>query len=560
MNNLSKIISIVILAFIIVEQTFAQFESVQSYHSVYNYLVRKHTEGSAGISPIFYKPESKIRLLKKLGELKNANEVNSELDMSKNIYFSKMFFEVDSSIKLSIDNIFSGNLFRDFLTKDENSYLLFHKDSLFTFSANPIFSYKFMTQSNSGSINNASLVSYGAYANITYSDWLGIYLSAWNGVQSGSREAAFLDEKIKHSFTHQVTKLENFDGTEGYVNIEKDFFSLKFGRERLMWGVSNLNRLTFDSTAQPIDFLTVGFNYKSFSYRFLHGWLVERPDTTFSAITGVASTFKNPKYIAYSRLGFEPNDNITMGAAQTIIYSNRPFEPAYFNPFLLWESAQRSLNDLDNSFWTFDLTWRALKGAVLYGSIMFDDINFNYLMKGDWSTSNNSSIYQSGIRLAYPLMIRNSILEIEYTIARPYAFSHPGLERALSYTNNGYQLGTGIPPNSKCVTVSLNYDISPRINANIRADYIRHGKNNYDDNGNLIENFGGDVFLSRTLITPYYSFLLDGIIENRVTIKSILTYIYSSHLTFDLFHQFNSVEFKGKKSSINTFWISLNIY
>jgi hypothetical protein len=206
------------------------------------------------------------------------------------------------------------------------------------------------------------------------------------------------------------------------------------------------------------------------------------------------------------------------------------------------------------------MNWRILNGIVFHGTIMFDDINFKHLSKGDWSTSGNSSVYQSGLRLAYPFMLKNSLLEVEYTIVRPYAFSHYGLERALSYTNNGYQIGLGIPPNSTAITFSLDYDVTSRVNANIRTDLIKHGNNVYDENGNIVLNVGGNVFESKTLITPYYSFLLDGILEKQLRIISTVTYLFSNNLTFQIIHQYNSISIQGNKAATNTLMFNMNFY
>ncbi|MDP3830251.1 MAG: hypothetical protein Q8Q47_03205, partial [Ignavibacteriaceae bacterium] len=132
--------------------------------------------------------------------------------------------------------------------------------------------------------------------------------------------------------------------------------------------------------------------------------------------------------------------------------------------------------------------------------------------------------------------------------------------RPLSYTNNGYQLGHGIPPNSTVVSLSFDYDVTFRINVNVRADYIKHGNNIYDEDGKLVLNVGGDVFKSKTIITPYYSFLLDGVLEKQLRVINTLTYLFSNHITFQLVYNHNSVSFEGKNSATNTLMLGLNFY
>lgn len=545
-----------LLVFVAFSNIFSQQESVNPYHPVYNYLLKKQTEGALPMSAFFYRPISRKNVT---NLLRTPGLSESNLSIEKSNLFTEFFDDTNrldnySSLGLQTD------LFGSYLASDKNSYFFFYEDSLVSIKANPIFNYKFGAQSGDSSNRYTSLTSFGGHLTITYSDWLLFYLSVRNGIQSGDRKLAKMDERIKHSFTHQVMGLENFDWTDGYVHIEKEHFAFRFGRERLMWGGSSLNRIGFDSSSQAFDYLSIVLRYGKFDYRFMHGWLVEVPDTTFSPTTGVASTYKNPKFVAYSRLGFAPTDDISIGGAQTIIYSNRPFEAAYLNPFILWESAQRSLNDLDNSFWTFDINWRLFRGIVWNGTIMFDDINFNYLLKGDWSTTSNSAVYQTGLRLSNPLLPKNSLFEIEYSIVRPYAFSHYGLERPLSYTNNGFQLGLGIPPNSTCLTLSMDYDLTSRLNVNLRTDIIKHGENTYDSDGNIIHNVGGNVFYSKTLISPYYSYLLDGILEKEIRIKTNFTYLFSNHITFQLLYEFYSLKSQDRELKKNTVMLGLNFY
>ena len=176
-------------------------------------------------------------------------------------------------------------------------------------------------------------------------------------------------------------------------------------------------------------------------------------------------------------MNYNPTSALNLGISQSIIYSNRPFELAYLNPFLFWESAQRSMNDLDNSFLTFDGRFLFTNGFELNSSIMFDDINFKRLFKGEWAGSNNGTAWQIGGFFTNPILPDNVIFRIEYIQIRPYIFSHPGGYADLTYTSNGYLLGTNLQPNSTLFSLKLDYQFTSKISAGIKFDHQLHGKN-----------------------------------------------------------------------------------
>ena len=86
-----------------------------------------------------------------------------------------------------------------------------------------------------------------------------------------------------------------------------------------------------------------------------------------------------------------------------IIYANRPFEAAYLNPFLFWESAQRSRGDLDNSFLSVDVRYKIMNGMEASASMIWDDILFSVLFKGEFDKVNNRSTWKTGMILTNPV-------------------------------------------------------------------------------------------------------------------------------------------------------------
>jgi hypothetical protein len=260
-----------------------------------------------------------------------------------------------------------------------------------------------------------------------------------------------------------------------------------------------------------------------------------------------------------SRIGFKPNNKLSLGITQMIIYSNRPIEAAYLTPFLFFESAQRSLNDLDNSFLSFDGRYLIINGIEINSSIIFDDINLKRLSNGEWNGNNNGTALQVGALLTDPLLMNDLTLKIEYIQIRPYMFSHPGLRGALTYTSNGYLLSPDLQPNSTLFSTEINYRFSARLNFKFDYSHALHGNNIYDSEGNLVRNVGGNVFQNLTLYDSKFANLLDGERETADAFTFALDYELLYGFYGNLYYQYNRKYSEGLRTKNNIFSASVRI-
>jgi hypothetical protein len=260
--------------------------------------------------------------------------------------------------------------------------------------------------------------------------------------------------------------------------------------------------------AAPFDFINLKLSYKKISYNFIHGWLVQKPLFSFVDSLSGDVPAKQPKYIALSRLGYNDN-NIKLGISQIIIYANRPFEAAYLNPFLFWESAQRTMNDLDNSFLNFDFRWRALQNLEIMFTATIDDIHFGRLFELGWNIVDNRMAFQAGFSYI-PYFIPDLSIQYEYSHVRPYTFTHPGSGESLTYTNNGLFLGLPFHPNSIRNSIAARYFLNENIKAELTLSRTDHGKNIYDESGRIIKNNGGNIFENFSIYDSRSVSLLSG--------------------------------------------------
>lgn len=549
---------IVILVVVNSGIVFSQVETVPANHPVYSFLKQMQVKGILKNYNDVILPLSKQQVI---NDLKQIDDKSDKLNQTDKEFLERMEekFGINSKPGKSALNVFDNfpqKLWPNIIS-DSEKHLYNYKDSTLSFFIDPILEGKYIYSSLYK--NNSSLLNFGGTIRGSYDNWFGFYLQGTDGSVTGSRSVAEIDKRVEQSYTFNQTKINFFDETKGYLRLQKGIVDFQLGRERILWGNGYINRTILSDNPQMFDFVRFDIAYKKFSYNFLHGWLEQKPVVQhIDSLIGDVK-FKSLKYVAISRLGYQANNSLSFGITQMIIYSDRPFEMAYLNPFLFWESAQRSLNDLDNSFLTFDGRYLITNGLEVSSSIIFDDINFSYLFKGEWARSNNGEEWQAGAIITSPLIPDDMVIKLEYMQARPYIFSHPGIGEALTYTNNGYLLGSDLQPNSTRFSTDISYRISARSLIDISYSHTLHGNNVYNANGNLIENFGGSVFNNFSFYASDYAYLLDGIRELYDDLNLNFQYEFAYGYYLNLNYEYRRSKILGKEVHENIFWTSFDV-
>jgi len=186
-----------------------------------------------------------------------------------------------------------------------------------------------------------------------------------------------------------------------------------------------------------------------------------------------------------------------------VVYANRDFELGYLNPLNFLFAEEQVQGDLDNKLMAIDFKWRVLPGLTSYGTWFFDELDFWKLFSGWWG---NKFIFQLGA--TYYLKANLPSLNIEYTAARPWTYSH---ERPInSYTSGNRILGLRDGPNTSSIILRSTWQVSDRLDVHAEYEYLQRG----DDSGNDVfssYSLRGDFdsvdssFLSGNLVTESYS-------------------------------------------------------
>lgn len=528
----------------------AQNELVPVNHPVYDLLrTLSYKSFIAGYDAAII-PFHRKEIATFLDDAKKSNPKISSVEMEEIEHWINIFSDQKKEIP-SLTKEMGFDIFEHFKEQNEN-YFYSTGDSSALFRLSAVLSLDYLKDD----LGSASLFMYGASILLDYENF-GLNVAATNGLQFGNRFTAMNDRRIRQSYTFNTTGLNNFDATYGHAYFFSDHFKFQIGRERVLWGNSAVNPFLLGSVTQLFDFVKFQFKWKSFSYDFLHGWLVQPTTSVFIDSTIGDVRNKNSKYVAINRISFSPLQNLRIGGNQIIIYANRGVELAYLSPFAFWESAQRSLGDLDNSFLVLDASYYPTSGLNLYSSFMIDDIHFDYITRDDGNFWQNRWAYQIGFNLTNPLLLQNLVLTSEYSVIRPYTLSHTGIGESFAYTNNSYPLGINMEPNSTLWSTKISYTPFKNGNVSLSFNNYLHGRNLYDNSGNLVENVGGSYFLSTTLQDDSIAVLLDGELEIKNSINLKFNYLLSYLWNFEFKFGMLTHKFKGKKQEDFLLLISL---
>ncbi|MCX6175299.1 MAG: hypothetical protein NTZ27_11155 [Ignavibacteriales bacterium] len=389
-------------------------------------------------------------------------------------------------------------------------------------------------QSFKPKITNAELYDIGFRFRGTLFDKLGYSLTVQKGGVSGSQDfAPILDPRLKYNFKYieNIENISNYDFTEGYLRyysepVKDMSLAFQIGREKIKLGYGYESKFVLSGDHPLLDFFRINFNYGIFSFTSLHASTVGE----FSADRSKDFT----KLIALNRFKLHFKNLLDFGLGEGVIYSGRGLDLAYLNPLAFYKFEEMSLQDRDNGVLWLDLQTNCFKNLEFQFTFFLDDDPLGNLQ--DLSNYINKTGYQIGAFWYSPFSIDDLSLVFEYTRIRPYVYSHDNPKD--TYTAFGQLLGHHIGPNSDEIFMRIAYNFNEKIRFNFDYQYIRHGQNIYDSQGNLVFNAGGDAFVAhRDIVDPIHIEFLDGERINQNIFTFNVRYEPFRNFIFDFFYR-----------------------
>ena len=460
----------------------SQIENVPVSNPVYDFLVRFEIRGMLENFSSSMLPLERREITNALSRI---NEHYAELSENEKAVLKRYLKEFGMNDNSPATLFRSGSDSIQVLSKhffdDRQRFVYHYADAENNVSLAPLASLTEIVRSGNGNTDNVLFGNIGFRLYGSLSEHFGYILQATNGtVLSGNKDIALQDEHLSRSIKFTELK-SDFDFTESDVRFAYKWFYASIGRMTRLWGSGISNSVYLSSNAPVFAAVDLGVKFTGFEYRFSTGGLLE----TYSDSTKVGFNAVVPqKYTAMHRFAVRPKWG-EIGLWEGIIYSKRNIDLEYLNPLSFFKSVEHSLRDRDNSLMGADITLRPFKRVELKGTFILDDVIFGKVGDHYWSNKyawNLGAWYSPDMPLDFGL---------EYARVEPYAFSH--FDSLNCYSNDGRLLGLGMDPNSEKYSLVVRYWMhGGKYPLSLKVDLTRHGANEYNPDGTLARNVGGD--------------------------------------------------------------------
>lgn len=330
--------------------------------------------------------------------------------------------------------------------------LFYYRDSLFSFTLNPILGY-----SASSNVNGTASHRWNGgdlWGRVGKS--FGFYFSLRdNGINNVLVDPAYLTPQQGANYKpfQGVNKARtDYDEARGGISYAWKWGSLSLLKDNFTWG-NNYNGANIFSGRQP-SFAYLQFKMqpaKWFEFNYIHGSLVSMVLDS-SRIYGAGSAVRKnfiPKYVAASLATFKPWKSVYFSLGNSIVYADKYIQPIYLIPFMFYPSADHTMNGSganslgENSQMFADISIRCIPKTHLYSTLFIDEINIGKMFNASKQT--NLFSFKGGLRVTN--LIKNTSITFEYTRTNPWVYVHPIATTVFS--SNNYNLGHYLGQNSE---------------------------------------------------------------------------------------------------------------
>lgn len=491
-----KFFKIIFLASILSTQLtlFSQVENIQLNHPVYIFLKEMNVKGLVEYIKEDDPVMSRFEVIRLLNQIKpNESFLSStEKNLLKKYLaeFSDDLNSENTSQLFNPTNDFISELPEIFSQKIK--YLYGYKENGNNIFLEGLGHFYHGQKFSPSPKNNANLYDIGFRMRGTVFKQLGYNLTVIKGGVSGNyRLAETIEPKLlsNYKWVEALENIGNYGFNYGYLKfytspIDKMDLSVQLGREDITFGYGYGSKLVLSGENPTLDFIKFNFDYGVIHFTSMHASTVGN----FSYDINKRYT----KYFALNRLKLSFKNLFDIGIGETIIYSGRGLELGYLSPLAFYKFIEMDLQDRDNGTLWMDFQTNFLKKLQIQATFYLDENILSNLQDLDRYT--NKTAYQVNAFWYEPFLINDLSLILEYTRIRPYVYSHRDPKN--TYTAFGVNLGHRIGPNADELMLRANYNLNDGVRLTGEFRFTRKGENIYDENGILIRNVGGDIFLS----------------------------------------------------------------
>jgi len=417
--------------------------------------------------------------------------------------------------------------------------LFYYKDSLFSFTVNPILGGELFHNSS----GNATYWRNGAEVRGYIGKW-GFYASLRD-----NHEKPLLGEPeylTKREGGH-IKNGTDWSEMQGGVTYAWKWGNIGLVKDRVQWG-NNYNGASIFGGNDPT-YVQLKLELKPvkwFDFHYFHGWLnsmVVDSAKSFWVMNSYGADYRemyHKKYVAANMFTFTPWKSLNLSFGNSIVYDYDYVNPAYLIPFLFYKSVDHSLtsgiNNM-NSQMFFDISSRQIKKVHLYATLFIDEFSVSRITNPDeW----NFLSYKGGFRLS-DLPFNNLSFTTEFTWSYPLAYQHNVPTTTFQTAN--YNLGWYLRDNSREWYVAIDYSPVRTMDINLFFNHAIRGPDYTELGGSRIGN--------PPLTTIQWHSRSFGVKASCQIINDL--YVWGSAVASDISgdERWSAPYFFGKKNTVN---------
>jgi hypothetical protein len=418
------------------------------------------------------KPYSRLYIANRLHEAgRNRDRLNIRQQRELDFYLMDFGKEIgtggeaekETSGKTGKGTWFGGKKPSDGSQRQLRRDLFYYRDSLFSITVNPIIGGEVFINSDGKATYARNFGEARAYVQ----HW-GFYASLRD-----NHEKPFLGrpEFLTKREGGHIKGSTDWSEMQGGITWSWKWGYAGFVKDRQQWG-NNYNGANIFGGNNPT-FVQLRLNLRParwFEFNYFHGWLnsmIVDSSRSYWVNNSYGPDYRevyHKKFIAANMFTITPVQNLKISAGNSIIYTDKHFNPVYLMPLFFYKSVDHTYTsgiDNMNSQTFIDLSSWNIKHLHLYATLFIDELSVaRFTKKDEW----NFFSWKAGFRLSnFP--VSNLSFTTEFTYSYPLTYQH--FVPTLTFETQNFNLGHYLRDNSREWHFALDYKPIRTLNLGI---------------------------------------------------------------------------------------------
>ncbi|WP_289053552.1 hypothetical protein [Carboxylicivirga marina] len=417
--------------------------------AIYDFIDELANKGIIEVNSAI-KPYSRLTIAQ---ALKKANEHPS---LTKRQQQEVSFYLKDFNKELTIG--------KDF---DKRFDVLYHSDSLFKVTINPILGGQFF--------NNGQSTEYHRWGGAEFYGSIGKHVGIYGSLRDNHESRYLGGSQYISKRPGAVYKgdgdAKDYSETRGGITYSWNWGSIGLHKDHIAWGNGYSEASIITGKAPSYGYISFSMTpTKWLEFNYMHGWLVSEvvdSSRTYLVYGGDREVYAN-KFISSNMFTIKPMKKLYISFGNSIIYGDTDFNPTFMVPFLFYKSADHTYNSWDN--WVghnaqmyLDISSRQIKNLHLYTSVFIDEIALGRMF--DKEEQSNHIAFKVGAKVND--LLPNTSFTAEYTRVRPMTYEN--FVPSITFKSNSFMLGSYMRDNAEELYLAVGF--KPIRGLDIIANY-----------------------------------------------------------------------------------------